>query len=100
MLVLLASAGIALLVSLLATPLFILFVIAEMLFVRFTGRGRFEVRDTATSLLMGLGSVVVPALIGFVFFYAHIKTAYTLFEGAVAPYRLLNIGWSIPALAI
>ena len=38
----------------LATPAFIVLVIAEMLFVRFTGRGRFEVRDTAASLMMGL----------------------------------------------
>jgi sterol desaturase/sphingolipid hydroxylase (fatty acid hydroxylase superfamily) len=51
----------------LAVPAFIVLVIAEMLFVRFTGRGRFEVRDTATSLMMGLGSTIIGAIFAFVF---------------------------------
>jgi sterol desaturase/sphingolipid hydroxylase (fatty acid hydroxylase superfamily) len=84
-----------------ATPLFIVFVIAEMIFIRVTGRGgSFEARDTATSLLMGLGSVVVPTLIGVVFFYAHIQSAYSAFNHAIEPYRLMTIGWSLPALAL
>jgi sterol desaturase/sphingolipid hydroxylase (fatty acid hydroxylase superfamily) len=84
-----------------ATPLFIVLVIAEMLFIRFArGRGKFEARDTASSLLMGLGSVAVPALIAYLFFYANIKSTYAAFEDAVAPYRLLNIAWSVPALVV
>ncbi len=75
----------------LATPAFILLVIAEMLFVRFTAQGAYEARDTATSLLMGFGSVIFGALLGFIFvWFAHLVT----------PFRLANIAWSLPAIAI
>ncbi len=39
-----------------ATPIFILMVVAEMFYGYRTGRVRYEWRDTATSLLMGVGS--------------------------------------------
>ena len=43
----------------LATPFFILAVIAEILFARFgLAKARYEPRDTATSLVMGLGSTI------------------------------------------
>jgi sterol desaturase/sphingolipid hydroxylase (fatty acid hydroxylase superfamily) len=74
----------------LATPAFIVLVIAEMLFVRFAGRGRFEVRDTATSLLMGFGSVLAGAVFAFVF---------VAFAMALARYRVLDLGWSWPVFA-
>lgn len=74
----------------LAVPGFIVLVIAEMLFVRFTGRGRFEVRDTAASLAMGLGSTIVGAAFAFVFIG---------FARLVQPYALFDIAWSWPAAA-
>jgi len=84
-----------------ATPIFILLVIVEMLLVRFAiARGRFEVRDTATSLLMGLGSVVVPGLIAYFFFYAHLRSFYGTVVDTIAPYRIIDIQWSVPALLI
>jgi len=49
----------------LATPFFILLVIAEILAARFAKtRTNYEARDTATSLAMGLGSTVAGVLIG------------------------------------
>ncbi len=39
-----------------AIPAFVLLILAEMIYGRLTGRARFEPRDTATSLVMGLGS--------------------------------------------
>ena len=39
-----------------AIPVFVLLILAEMIYGRLTGRARFEPRDTATSLVMGLGS--------------------------------------------
>lgn len=75
----------------LATPAFILLVVAEMLFVRFAGRGRYEVRDMATSLIMGFGSVIFGTAFGFIFvWFAHL----------VMPYRLMTVAWSIPAVVI
>lgn len=74
----------------LATPVFIALIVAEMLVARFAGRGRYEARDTAASLLMGFASVVAGALFAFVF---------ADFARAVAPYRLMDIGWSLPAVA-
>jgi sterol desaturase/sphingolipid hydroxylase (fatty acid hydroxylase superfamily) len=75
----------------LAVPGFIVLVIAEMLFVRFTGRGRFEVRDTAASLMMGLGSTIVGGATAFVFLG---------FANSIEPYALASIGWSIPAVVV
>ena len=75
----------------LATPAFALLVIAEMVFVRVTGRGRFEVKDTAASLAMGLGSVIIGALFAFVF---------VGFAGLIMPYALFHIGWSWGAAAL
>jgi len=75
----------------LAVPAFIVLVIAEMLFVRFTGRGRFEVRDTTTSLLMGFGSTIIGAIFAFVF---------VGFARLIQPYALAHIGWSWEAVVI
>jgi sterol desaturase/sphingolipid hydroxylase (fatty acid hydroxylase superfamily) len=75
----------------LATPAFALLVIAEMVFVRVTGRGRFEVKDTAASLAMGLGSVIIGALFAFVF---------VGFARLIMPYALFHIGWSWGAAAL
>jgi sterol desaturase/sphingolipid hydroxylase (fatty acid hydroxylase superfamily) len=43
-----------------AVPFFGLFVVIEMIAWRLTGRGRYETRDSAASLAMGLGSQVAP----------------------------------------
>ena len=74
----------------LATPAFVVLVIAEMLFVRFTGRGRFEAKDTLASLAMGLGSVVMGAAFAFIFIG---------FAKLIQPYALFHIGWSWDAAA-
>lgn len=44
----------------LAVPAFVLLIAAEMVAWRLTGRGGFETRDSAASLLMGLGSQIAP----------------------------------------
>lgn len=75
----------------LATPGFILLVVAEMIFARFAGRARYEVRDTASSLAMGFGSVVAGAAFAFVFLAV---------AGALRPYRIADIGWSWSAIAV
>jgi len=75
----------------LAVPGFIILVIAEMLFVRFAGRGRFEVRDTATSLTMGLGSTIIGGVFAFVFIG---------FARLIQPFALAHIGWSVPAVIV
>ncbi|MEO1001234.1 MAG: sterol desaturase family protein, partial [Pseudomonadota bacterium] len=51
----------------LAVPLFILAMLIEIVFIRLARRGgRYETRDTLTSLLMGTGNVVAGLLLGFV----------------------------------
>ena len=75
----------------LATPAFAVLVIAEMVFVRFTGRGRFEVKDTAASLMMGLGSVIIGALFAFLF---------VGFARLIMPFAPFHIGWTWWAVAL
>jgi sterol desaturase/sphingolipid hydroxylase (fatty acid hydroxylase superfamily) len=43
-----------------AVPFFVLLVLAEIVAWKATGRGRFETRDAAASLLMGLGNQIAP----------------------------------------
>ena len=53
----------------LAIPFFILAIVLEILLGRFgKARAHYEVRDTATSLTMGLGSTIAGALFGGVIF--------------------------------
>ena len=74
----------------LATPFFIILVIAEMVYAKLSGRGHFEPYDTAASLLMGFGSVVIGALFAFIFLWvAHV----------LQPYGIADFGWSWFALA-
>ncbi len=73
-----------------ATPFFILFVLAEIVLWRFTGKVRYEARDALASLTMGLGSVVSGALVAG--FFAAIYAF-------VYQYRLFDIGfawWAFP----
>ena len=74
-----------------ATPAFIVLLIIEMLVVRFAGRGRYEPRDTATSLLMGFGSVIFGSAFAFIFVW---------YAGLLHPLRLTTIAWSVPAVVI
>jgi sterol desaturase/sphingolipid hydroxylase (fatty acid hydroxylase superfamily) len=47
-----------------AIPLFIVLVLAELVYARLTNKVRYEVRDATTSLLMGYGSTLSGALLG------------------------------------
>jgi sterol desaturase/sphingolipid hydroxylase (fatty acid hydroxylase superfamily) len=69
----------------LATPAFIFFVIVEMIVAYSVGRARFEARDTAASLTMGLLSVIAGAVYA-LFFIGFGKIA--------ARYAIADIGWS------
>lgn len=60
----------------LAVPAFILLILIEMIAWRVTGRGRYETRDSAASLLMGLGSEIAPLLGGGAFVIAAFMAAY------------------------
>jgi len=51
-----------------AIPGFVALIVAEMLYTRATGRGRYEARDTLTSLMMGLGNTVSGVVFGFLAF--------------------------------
>ena len=75
----------------LATPLFIILVIAEMLAARFTGRARYEWRDTAASLFMGFGSVIVGVAGAFIFLTA---------AKLLLPFRITDIPRTWPAIVI
>jgi len=75
----------------LAIPAFIVLVIAEMIFARLTGRARFELKDTAASLVMGLGSTLIGGAFAFVF---------VGFALLIQPYALFHIGWSWGAVAL
>jgi len=68
-----------------AIPGFILLVIAEMIYGRLTGKTRFEPRDTAASLVMGLGNTVSGLMLG------GIVVAWFVF---VEQFALFDIGWA------
>jgi sterol desaturase/sphingolipid hydroxylase (fatty acid hydroxylase superfamily) len=74
----------------LATPFFIVLVVVEMIYARLSGRGRFEPRDTAASLLMEFGNLVIGALFAFLF----LAMANTLL-----PFRVTDLGRSWIAIA-
>lgn len=68
----------------LAIPGFIALVLVEMLVARFVDRGRYEPRDTLTSLGLGLGSTLAGLLT------AGVALAISLF---VWQHRLFDLGW-------
>lgn len=47
-----------------AIPAFVILIVMEMVFGHLTGKARFEPKDTATSLIMGLGSQIAGLLTG------------------------------------
>jgi len=74
-----------------AIPVFVLLIVAEMIYVRIAKRGRYEVQDAASSLAMGLGNRVAGLLAGGLVIAAYY---------AVSQFRLFEIGWSWWALVL
>lgn len=66
-----------------AVPAFTLLVLIEMAAWRLTGKGRYESRDSAASLVMGLGSRIAPLLGGGALVFGVFMAAYE--------YRLFDI---------
>lgn len=73
----------------LAVPGFVLLILIEMAYVRLAHRGRYEVRDSATSLMMGLGNQVAGI--------AFAGVAVSLYFWAYQ-FRLFDLGWTWPVL--
>jgi len=76
----------------LAVPVFVLAILVEIAALRLFGaKGRYETRDTLTSLVMGAGNVVAGLALGFV--------AYGFFQW-VWQFRLFDLGhhWAVVAL--
>lgn len=74
-----------------ATPVFLVALIADMLYARRFAPSDYETRDIAASMSMGLGSVILGLLFGFV--------TLDLAE-YLAAYRTFNIGWSVGAVML
>lgn len=73
-----------------AVPAFVLLIVAEMLYIRFFKRGgRYETKDAATSLAMGLGNRVMGLIAGGLAVAAY----YAVYE-----FRLFDLGWTWPVL--
>lgn len=70
-----------------AIPLFVVLTAAEMVYGRLSGRARFEVRDTATSLTMGVGNVASGLLFG------GIAGAWYVWLSAAAPFHVPWTWW-------
>lgn len=68
-----------------AIPAFVALVIAEMVYARATGKAQYEPRDTAASLIMGLGNTVSGVLLGGV--------ALVWFS-FLEPFALYDFGWA------
>jgi sterol desaturase/sphingolipid hydroxylase (fatty acid hydroxylase superfamily) len=75
----------------LAIPAFVVLILLEMWRVKASGRGAYEVKDTAASLMMGFGNTVAGLLTGGIF----VAAAFWVYE-----YRLFDIGWTWWALAL
>ncbi len=75
-----------------AVPVFILAMIAEIVWIKVKGKGgRFETRDTATSLLMGAGNFAVGILLGFI--------TYGFFTW-IYQFRLFDLGSGVLIIAL
>lgn len=68
-----------------AIPLFTIAVFAEMIFARATGAARFEARDSAASLMMGLGNTISGVLFG---------TVLAIWSMFVYEHRVFDIGFA------
>ena len=76
---------------LLAIPAFIILIVAEMIYARMTGRAEYEPRDTAASLIMGLGNTVSGVVLG------GIAVAWFVF---IERFAVFDIGWALWAFAL
>lgn len=74
-----------------AVPGFIALMLVELVWIRFGGRGRYEWRDTATSLTMGFGNSIAALVFG----GSIVAVAFW-----VAEYRVYNAGWAWWAWAL
>jgi sterol desaturase/sphingolipid hydroxylase (fatty acid hydroxylase superfamily) len=74
----------------LAVPFFVLLIVLEMAAWKLTGRGSFETRDAAASLLMGLGNQIAP-LFGGAFVLSAVWTSVYQFRLFDIP----NASWAI-----
>ncbi len=73
-------------------PLFVLLILAEIIWIARTGTGgRYEIRDALTSIFMGVGNVVAGILLGFV--------AYGFFT-FLWQFRLFDLGTSVAVIAL
>jgi sterol desaturase/sphingolipid hydroxylase (fatty acid hydroxylase superfamily) len=70
-------------------PGFVLLIIIEMLYVRIAKKGRYEARDSATSLFMGLGNRVFGIAFGGLAILAYFW---------VYQFRLFDLGWTVPVM--
>ena len=68
-----------------AVPLFILTMLVELAIGRIRGGARYQVHDSAASLAMGSGNLVIGMLLGFITYSAH---------AALAPYALFDLGYA------
>jgi sterol desaturase/sphingolipid hydroxylase (fatty acid hydroxylase superfamily) len=72
-----------------AVPGFVLLILIEMAMVRMTRHGRYDVKDSATSLLMGFGNQIAGILFG---------AAAVLSLFWVHQFRMFDLGWTWPVL--
>lgn len=74
-----------------AVPFFVLTMAAELVYGRVTGRVDYAPRDTAASLMMGVGNLAIGLVFGFV--------AYGFYSWLYA-YRLMDWSLSFPAIVL
>jgi sterol desaturase/sphingolipid hydroxylase (fatty acid hydroxylase superfamily) len=72
-----------------AVPAFVLLIIAEMIYVKLTQKGRYQALDSATSLFMGLGNQIAGLLFGGFAIASYFW---------VSQFRLFDLGWSWPVM--
>lgn len=73
-----------------AVPFFVLTIIIEMIWVRVTKKGRYQVADSASSLAMGLGNQVVGTLFGGAIQIGAYLLAYE--------HRIFTLEWTAPVM--
>jgi sterol desaturase/sphingolipid hydroxylase (fatty acid hydroxylase superfamily) len=76
---------------LIAIPAFIVLIVAEMIYARLSGQAQYEPRDTAASLVMGLGNTLSGVVLG------GISVAWFVF---IERFATFDIGWALWAFAL
>jgi sterol desaturase/sphingolipid hydroxylase (fatty acid hydroxylase superfamily) len=72
-----------------AVPAFVILIIIEMIYVKATGKGRYQALDSAVSLTMGLGNQIAGIVFGGIAVAAYFW---------VYQFRLFDLGWTPPVL--